>query len=262
MSAVVAVVMVKNNSAAQAAPDWEGILADEQWKEVVQLSGLPPQARPEIGTAIATYRSWQAKIDNRKAPAEIRDEMKRLRTEAQALLKDLARAMSHADTHFALTCPFPPPQGWPPHTVPVPQEVAHQQLNFMLHELERLIQRLDLARLQVRSGKTGQKRLATPAYFLVNHLNQILERFTGKTITRSTKRPEIMEFVKIVCRIADPDIGDGTIAEAMKKEIKYYKPSGGISPDPAGIIPPPIVGSPSPIQRDNRPRVRKSTKRT
>lgn len=143
----------------------------------------------------------------------------------------------------------------------MPQEVAHQRLNGALYELERLVCWLELARDRVRGGKRGAKRQAVPAYFLVNHLNEILERFTRKTITRSTKRLETMEYVKTVCRIADLAIGDGTIIEAMKKEIKYYKPFGGILPDPPAVISPPIVVIPAQNRRDNRPRGRKFTKR-
>jgi len=74
---------------------------------------------------------------------------------------------------------------------------------------------------------------------LVSRLNQILEQFTGKTITRSTKS-QALEYVKIVCRIADPKIGPGTITEAMRREIKHYKPRGEITPKSEAVISPPI----------------------
>ena len=253
------VVVVGNTD--PAAPDWGRIVTDEQWTEVVRHSGLPRDARPPIGMAIATYRSWQAIIDRRKTPSKIRVELESLRKDAEALRKHLIVAMSDADMDFALTYPLPPPKGWPPNTGPVPQEVAQQRLNGALYELERLVWWLRLARDRVRGGKRGQKRLAVPAYFLVNRLNEILERFTGKTIIRSMKRPETVKYVKTVCRIADPKIGDGTVIEAIKKEIKYYRPFGGISPDPAGVIPPPIPVIPTPNRRDNRPSARKVTKR-
>jgi hypothetical protein len=100
-----------------------------------------------------------------------------------------------------------------------------------------------------------------PAYFLVNRLNEVLERFTGTAITRSTKRPDTVEYVKAVCRIADPSVGDGTIIEAVKKAIKYYKPFGGILPERAGVISPPIAVGQLPIRRYNRPSELKTGKR-
>jgi hypothetical protein len=111
-----------------AAPDWGRILTDDQWTKVVRHSGLPLDARPPIGAAIANYRSWQAIIDRQKTPSEIRVELDSLRKDAKALMKRLTVAMSDADTDFALTYPLPPPEGWPPNTAPVPQEVAHQRL--------------------------------------------------------------------------------------------------------------------------------------
>jgi hypothetical protein len=229
------------------------LLSNEQWTEIVHQSALPPEARPSIEVAIATYRSWRSIIDARKTPAETREELDGLRRDAEALVKRLVATMAYADAHFAFVWPLRPPQGWPPKTGPVSDEVAHQRLRSAIHELQRLATWLGLARDRVQPRKRGPKRRATPAYILVSHLNQILENFTGKTITRSAKRPGAVEFVKTVCRIADPDIGDGTIIEAMKKEIKHYRPYGEISPDAAGEIPPPIRG-------DKRPFTRKTQK--
>jgi hypothetical protein len=251
VSAVVAVVMVEIDPAAHLAR----LLSDEDWTKVSRYSGLPPDARPRIGMAIAAYRQSQAVIDARKTSAQIRDQLEGLRDDADALMKHLEAAIhNNADLYVALTFPRRPPKGWPPNTGAVPREVAEQRLRSALFELDRLVCWLGLARDRVPRGKPGAKRQAVPAYFLVNHLNEILERFTGKTITRSTKTTDTVDYVKTVCRIADPKIGDGTIIEAIKKEIKNYKPFGGISPDPAGVIPPPNL-------RDKRPSGRKSTKR-
>lgn len=93
-----------------AVPDWGRFLTDQQWTEVVRHSGLRLDARPRVGIAVATYRRWQAIIDRRKIPSEIRDELERLRKDAEALMTHLAVAMTNADTHFALTYPLPRPK--------------------------------------------------------------------------------------------------------------------------------------------------------
>jgi hypothetical protein len=235
-----------------AAPDWGRILTDEQWAEVARHSRLPGEARASVGQAIVTYRHWQRIIDSRPAPREIRAELDRLRSDAEGLLRRLMAAMSDPDAHVAFVRPLRPLKGWPPGTGPISDEVAHQRLRSATYELERLATWLALARDRIQRGKTGSKRQAIPAYFLINRLNQILEGFTGKTITRSPKRPDMAKYVKTVCRIADPDIGEGTITEAMKKEIKHYKPYGVIPSDLTGVSSPPI-------RRDNRPLARKVT---
>ncbi len=213
-----------------------------------------------MGQAIVMYRSWQRIIDTRKSPTKTRDDLYRLYKNAQALMEGLIRAMGHPDAHVALTVPIRPPKGWPRNTGPVDQDVAHQRLVCALHEIDRLTIWLGLARDRVQSRKRGAHRQSVPAYFLVNGLNQILEGFTGRKIERSAKRPDAAEpdtvqCVKAVCRIADPDIGNGTIMEAMKKEIHYYKPYGEIILDRTTVIPP------RKIRCDRRPSAAKSGKR-
>jgi hypothetical protein len=204
--------------------------------------------------AIRSYRQRKSSVNRRKRPSEIRAELKRIQNEIEALTNHLIHVMAHADALFAFMSNHRPPTGWPPNTGPVSEHVALQRLASALHELRRLATWLGLARSRVPDRGRGAVQQATRAYFLVNHLNEILERFAGKTITRSSKRLETVEYVKIVCRIADPKLGDGSIAEAMKKEIKYYKPYVEISPPSDGTIPPPI-------QRDNRLKARKGPKR-
>jgi hypothetical protein len=247
VAAVAAVVVMVR--ADPAAPGRKQFLTDQQWEKVAFHSGLLPEAR-----AIATYRRVQSIIDARKTPAETRLDLDRLRKDTEALLNRLAEVMAYADAFCAFTFPIRPPNGWPPNTGPVLTAVADQRLASAVYELRRLACWLGLARDRVQPGKRGAKRRATPAYFVVNHLNEILERFTGKKIVRSTKNPGTVEYVKLVCRIADPKIGDGTIIDAIKKEIKYYKPFGEISPNPTGVIPPPNL-------LHNRSKARKYAKR-
>ena len=51
-------------------------------------------------------------------------------------------------------------------------------------------------------------------------LRRAKNRHTAKKITRSYKDDASKQYIAYVCRIADPDIGDGTIEKAMKDRIK------------------------------------------
>ena len=70
----------------------------------------------------------------------------------------------------------------------------------------------------VEAKKRGPK--AQNVYWLVGNLDGIREHFTEKKITRSYKDDAPKKYITYVCRIADPDIGDGTIEKAMQDRIK------------------------------------------
>jgi hypothetical protein len=70
----------------------------------------------------------------------------------------------------------------------------------------------------IQGGKTGQN--TGDAYFLVKTLDGIRHEFTGKTIARSDKRRDTSrDYIATVFKIADPEIGAGTIDKAMKNAI-------------------------------------------
>jgi hypothetical protein len=71
---------------------------------------------------------------------------------------------------------------------------------------------------RVEGGKRGPK--AKNIYSLVSGLDGIRECHTAKKITRSYKDNASKKYITYVCRITDPDIGDGTIEKAMKDRIK------------------------------------------
>src|SRR5262249_5869520 len=71
---------------------------------------------------------------------------------------------------------------------------------------------------RVEAGKRGPK--AGNVYWLVGNLDGIREQFTGKKLTRSYKHPAAREYITYVCKIADPNIGKGTIDNAMEARIK------------------------------------------
>jgi len=99
------------------------------------------------------------------------------------------------------------------------QEAEVRHLEVAMSELERLAQLFDVSRDRVAKGKPGARVEALIVQFLVTELDRILIRFTDKKITRSTKRPATRQYVEVVCKIADPKIGRGSIDAAMKRQI-------------------------------------------
>ena len=230
------------------------LLTDEQWAEIARYSGLPSEARSEIVQVIDHYRSQQAHSEARKMPAELRAELDRLRKNAEALVVNLAEGFHDPDFYSALIFSRRPSIGWTPRTGPVADEVALQRIMSAVRELQRLSDWLVLARARVPRGKQGAKRRSGPAYIAAEILDQILAKHTGKNLTRSKKRDETAEYVKTVLRIADPDIGNGTIAEAIKKQIKWRVFRGKMASDlPVAISPPNLL-----VKRST---ARKTTKR-
>jgi hypothetical protein len=84
--------------------------------------------------------------------------------------------------------------------------------------VQRLPEWLRVAARRVKADKRGPK--TRNVYWLVGNLDGIRGHFTGKKITRSYKDDASKQYITYVCRIADPDIGDGTIEKAMKDRIK------------------------------------------
>jgi len=88
----------------------------------------------------------------------------------------------------------------------------------VLDVVQRLPEWLRVAARRVKADKRGPK--TRNVYWLVGNLDGIRSHFTGKKITRSYKDDASKQYITYVCRIADPDIGDGTIEKAMKDRIK------------------------------------------
>lgn len=230
-------------------------LTDEQWIEIVSHSKLPDEARPSVEGVIAHYRRMQARIGTRKTPSDLREELEALRKNTESLLTRFGTFLTDPDAFFALAFRQSSPTGWPQGAGPVSQAVAWDQLSSAGHQLRRLADWLAVARDCVRPGKPGTNaRQSEPAYVLAELLNETLERWTGKTLTRSSKKPDTTKFVEAVCKIADPDIGSGTIEEAIKRQIKYDRARGKVERRSEGVTSPRNSS-------DKRFKARKTTKR-
>jgi hypothetical protein len=181
-------------------------LTDEQWRETAKLSGIPEgadDARHHIETTIGIFRESQATDLGQVTPAEIRKELEALAARAQDLYDRLSKLVEVQDAYTALTGGLD----------------GQRRLSQVLDVLLTLPKWLLVAKYRgVEAKKRGPK--AQNVYWLVGNLDGIREHFTGKEITRSYKDDASKKYITYVCRIADPDIGDGTIEKAMKDRIK------------------------------------------
>jgi hypothetical protein len=180
-------------------------LTDEQWRETAKLSGIPEgkdDARQEIETRIGMFRESQASDLDRVTAATIREELEALAERARDLSDRLERLVEVPNAYTALTMQL---------------DGQRRRLSQALDTLLGLPGWLLAAKYAVEADKPGPK--AGSVYWLVGNLDGIRKQFTGKKITRSYKDLS-KEFITYVCRIADPDIGDGTIDKAMKARIK------------------------------------------
>jgi hypothetical protein len=213
-------------------------LTDEQWEIIVKLSGIPEtaeEARHHIETTIGIFRQFQAGDLGQVPSAKIREELEALADAAKDLHDRLSKLVEVRGAYTALTgapslhSPYSPLDRLPDFAGPHQSEHLSSSVQSMtgLDGQRRLLQVLDVVRrlpkwLLVAAHRVEAKRgpKAGNVYWLVGNLDGIRKQFTGKRITRSYKDDGSKNYISYVCRIADPDIGDGTIDKAMKSRIK------------------------------------------
>jgi hypothetical protein len=212
-------------------------LTTAQWSEVSNLSGIPNgshEARKSIEIALGMFRQFQETDLHRRPAAEIRQEFHELAKDATNFYERLSGLMGNRDAYTALmggVLPFGPldrltdmadHQG----------SVSSAEVQGLMQESSRRLAKIDeillgapkwflTAAHRVKHEKRGPK--AGNVYWLVGNLDGIREQFAGKKITRSYKDDGSVEYIKYVCKIADPRIGRGTIDKAMRFRIKNRK---------------------------------------
>jgi hypothetical protein len=189
-------------------------LTDEQWKKVANLSGISEgadYARHHIETTIGMFRESQASDLDRVTPAEIRKQLEARAKLAHDLYSGFSKLIDEPGAYTALT-------GKPDERRRSSEVLDAPRLRQVLDVLSYLDWLLSAALGRVEGGKRGPK--AQNIYWLVGNLDGIREQFTRQKITRSYKDDLSKGYITYVCRIADPDIGDGTIDKAMKARIK------------------------------------------
>jgi hypothetical protein len=182
-------------------------ITDEQWDQIVKVSGLPPEARAHIARAIALYRCMPD-----YQPSKIRATLKQLSKDTQALCQSLRQLDDNAHAQVVLTITLG--------SASPDEQLARQRSASIQRELQVLAEWLNAAGDRVVKGRPGARTRAMLTALIVSELDRILEQFTGTNIARSDKadRPG-RQYVQAVCKIADPKIGAGSIDAAMKKRI-------------------------------------------
>jgi hypothetical protein len=215
-------------------------LTDDQWRKTAKLSGIPEgadEARHHIEKTIGMFRQFQAGDLSQVPSAKIREELEALADAATDLHDRLSKLAKVRAAYTALTgapslhSPYSPLDrltdfAGPHQSEHLPSSVqsmmgldGQRRLSQVLDVLLRLPKWLLVAKYRgVEAKRRGPQ--AKNIYWLVGNLDGIREHFTGKKITRSYKDDASKKYITYVCRIADPDIGDGTIEKAMKDRIK------------------------------------------
>jgi hypothetical protein len=178
-------------------------LTDQQWKKVVVLAGIPAaenEARRDIEIALGLYREFQMTDQERIPAAVIRKRFRAIADSASNLYDDLSALVRDQQAYEAIAG--------------IRVDPTFRQI---LETLMRLPKRCTIAAHRVEGGKRGPQ--ADNIYWLIGNLDGIRKQWAGKRITRSYKDEDSRNYIKYLCSIADPAIGDGTIDNAMKKRI-------------------------------------------
>lgn len=216
--------MAKRRKRAPAA--WGGpggprpkfVLSDDQWKEIATITGMPSDARREIENAISMYRRFVVDGSARVPSAETRREFMSVREDTLALRVRLVRLIGNPDAHFALTVAKQPEENRPVTAPRTSRLDGHRRLESAIAELQHLADWIAVASPRLEPTKRGPD--TRDVYWLVEALDLSREKFTGSKITRSYKDAASKAYIAAVCRIADSDIGAGTIEHAMKDRIR------------------------------------------
>jgi hypothetical protein len=185
-------------------------LTDEQRDEIAKLSGIPRtvaanDAWAMIEVLIATYRGRKNSRDTAMLPAEVRDELRAIRDDAEELWKRLSQLQVRQPVDWSMSFPE-------------------------MSALFDLGMRCSLLASDIEPAKRGPNR---DVYVLIANLDGIRWEFTRKTISRSYKSTAT-SYITYVCALADPDIGTGTIDKAMKSVIERRKRRGLVAAEIGG----------------------------
>lgn len=189
-------------------------LSDEQWMEIARVIAISPanrEARQAFDEAIGKYRRREVNDAARLPAADARHRLRELRRCSLELRNSLSWCVENLDTYFALSL------------VKLGGEQLHSEnyesFEAFITELHELADLAELAIMRVEDGKRGPK--TQNVYLLVAELDALFERFTGSLIRRSSY-PDFLakDYIELVSRIANPLIGAGTLASAMRDSIR------------------------------------------
>lgn len=186
-------------------------MSDEQWLELRRIDLVQENARSAIEDAIWTYRE-ASRI--RFSPSASRSRLAKAHKSVSTALADIA-ALS--DDRLAL---FEIAQGSDLAVAAMPGLTSKRYLSGLTSEMEAANALFMRAIERVKNAKPGARTRAFPIYLLISQLDQILFQHSGKRITRSKKRNDSSrDYIIAVCKLADKNIGSGSIEEGMKRLI-------------------------------------------
>jgi len=187
---------------------------DDQWRQIERLSGLPSKAREDVETRVGLFRHCQAVTATRPSQAELRQELGDLHRDAVRLQKRLEELSPWAKQIF-----WSPDELMPDWEDPRLSKTKPPRLKAAISAVTQLVRWFQFATPQARRQPGPNPENVRD---LVNELDEILARYTGRHITRSYKSTAA-DYVTAICKIADPTLGAGTIEAAMKGCISARK---------------------------------------
>lgn len=182
-------------------------LSDESWIGIARISGLPTEARSDVERAVSIYKisNIGSKIDETRR--DLANTEKRLRSVQSDLAKLAANPRAIAALSFSGTgdnqCEAP--------------GKARASLAAADKYIAGMIEQISSGRgFAVRARKPGAHEDAVRAGLFIKLLDDILFSFTGRHISRSSKRDSPAEYVAAVCEAANLDVSRSSIDEAIK----------------------------------------------
>lgn len=207
-------------------PPFEGLqrikLSDKQWQEIQKASGLPDSARKRVEHTLSLHRYFQRGDAQRPTASDTRKELRGVAELADKLITTIIG--DNASARKALNGllkggDFPIESilsGSKPDVLEALMSARRgtlQQLCRSLEAVEQLRNRFEYAARALPAESRGASRKAANNRSLVGGLDAILYMTTGKRLSGSKDH---VWFVTLCFEAADPDIGRGSIQEAMK----------------------------------------------
>jgi hypothetical protein len=188
-------------------------LAEEQWSEIAKAGNLPPEAREEVDFLIGIFRGVEGDVKEsrpsktRRRLESDRKAVRRLIDNMRAYPAPVVAAMIYGDPGRDASNPI----------------AMSQRLQQHIENLSRLEAWFEVALKRVIPRKTG--RDASIGIELVKRLDALIYKYAGKNISRSENKTATRPFVTTVLQIAFPNIGKGSVDEAIKATVRWRKDS-------------------------------------
>jgi hypothetical protein len=193
-------------------------ISDEEWNKIVELSGLPPEARSELQDYIGFYRKL-----HRDAHTEYRNLWKKLvdaRNKEEMSLKRLEALISNPKFFDALAI------GLEDQTNIFDEELGciRDWLKQCCEQKKQLVDWYEKALPRLHRRQRGPR--TSSLFNLIRLLNRLLKKYTGERITLATLpkgKRNPFNYVWEVCQIAEPKLdreqGMKKVAEIVRRVV-------------------------------------------